>query len=359
MDRQVRPGAREPFALNGGIRRLAAAADAEIPGRLAVGGEKPAVAALNVAAEILLRRVAALPLVQPLRCHKRLCLAADGENGGQIALLGAAAVDLRRHGARMALGVDLVEQRLVLVGLRYELFKKLRALVHGALEHFLPPPAGDLTVCAAAQNRRHLAPLPHVRAGVLRIFQQPVPVALAGEALLVRKHAGDKTAHGVGHRHGGDLAAGQDKVAEGDFLVHALFDEALVYALVVAAYEHQMVVVRGKAARACLVERLALRGHIDDAAALYPCPGAHVVEARLERLRHHNAAPAAAVGVVVHLLLFVFGIVADLDGVNVQNTLFLGAAENADFERRLHRVGEERQNVDAHGVTSLRSDERG
>ena len=37
----------------------------------------------------------------------------------------------------------------------------------------------------------------------------------------------------------------------------------------------------------------------------------------------------------------------------------LGAAENADFERRLHRVGEERQNVDAHGVTSLRSDERG
>ena len=300
-----------------------------------------------------------LPLVQPLRSEKRLCLVRNGENGGQVGFLRAAAVDLRRHGARVALGVDLVEQRLVLVRLRHEFGKELRALVHRALEHLFPPPAGDLAVYAAAQNGRYLAPLPHVRAGVLRVFEQAVPVALAGEALLIREHAGDKAAHGVCHRHGGDLAAGQDKVAEGDLLVHALFNEALVHALVVAAHEHEMVVVRGKTARAALVERLALRGHVNDAAALFARLGAHVVKARLERLRHHHAAPAAAVGVIVHLLLFVFGIVADLDGVDVQNALLLGAAENADLERRLHRVGEERQNVDAHGVTSLLSDERG
>ena len=74
VDREIRPRAREPFAFNGGVRRLAPAADAEITGRISVRGEEPAVAALDVPPEVLLRGVAVLPLVQPLRSEKRLCL---------------------------------------------------------------------------------------------------------------------------------------------------------------------------------------------------------------------------------------------------------------------------------------------
>ena len=120
-----------------------------------------------------------------------------------------------------------------------------------------------------------------------------------------------------------------------------------------------MIVIALEALCRLLRVGLALRGHVNAAAALFARLGAHVVKARLERLRHHHAAPAAAIGIVVHLLLLVLRIVADLDGVDVQNALLLGAAENADLERRLHRVGEERQNVNAHRITFLLSDERG
>lgn len=43
--------------------------------------------------------------------------------------------------------------------------------------------------------------------------------------------------------HGGYLAAGEDKVACGYLLVHALVQEALIHALVVAADQDKMVIL--------------------------------------------------------------------------------------------------------------------
>ena len=104
-------------------------------------------------------------------------------------------------------------------------------------------------------------------------------MALAGVALLVGKDAGHQAAHRVRHRHGRDLPAGEHKVAEGDFLVHALFDKALVHTLIVAADQHQVVIVPVEALRGLLGVGLALGGHVDYAGAQAPGALHHMVKA--------------------------------------------------------------------------------
>ena len=80
--------------------------------------------------------------------------------------------------------------------------------------------------------------------------------------------------------------------------------------------------------------------------------------AAFERLRHHDLTPAAAIRIVVDLLLAVFGIVADLVAADIEQAARLRPAEDALAEHGAHRVGKERENVDAHALTSLRSGAR-
>ena len=94
-------------------------------------------------------------------------------------------------------------------------------------------------------------------------------MALADVALLVGQHAGHQTAHGVRHRHRGDLSAGQDEVPQGDLLVHTGFHKALVHALIVAAYQHQMVIVPLQASGGILRIGPALRRKVDYPAAQF------------------------------------------------------------------------------------------
>ena len=91
--------------------------------------------------------------------------------------------------------------------------------------------------------------MPLIGTGILRIFQKPCPVRFLGEAFLFRQHARHHAADGVRHGHGGDLAARDDEVSHREFFVHALVDEALVDALVVAADENQMVIALFQLAR--------------------------------------------------------------------------------------------------------------
>ena len=185
-------------------------------------------------------------------------------------------------------------------------------------------------------------------------------MALAGVALRIREHARHHAADAVRDDHGAELAAREHKVADGELLVHARLDEALIHALVVAADEHELVIVGFELARLRLRERRPLRGEVDHAAAL----GGHGavrergVETAFERLRHHDLTPAAAVGIVIDLLLAVFGIVADLVAADVEQAARLRPAEDALTEHGAHRVGKEGENVDTHALTSLRSGAR-
>ena len=165
-------------------------------------------------------------------------------------------------------------------------------------------------------------------------------MALADVALLVRQHAGDEAAHGVRHRHGRDLAAGEHEVAEADFLVHAFLNKALIHALVVAADQHQMVIIPAQAPGRLLGVGLPLRGEVNHAAARVLCMPRHIFEAGLERLCHHHAAEAAAVGIVVHLLLPVLGEVPDLHAVDVNDALFGSASDDALMQDGADRIRE-------------------
>src|SRR5205807_1802200 len=71
-------------------------------------------------------------------------------------------------------------------------------------------------------------------------------------------------------RRRGELAPGQDEVADRELLVDVTFDDALVDALVVPAHDHQMRELR-EPPRRRLVEEGALRAHENDATALAFC----------------------------------------------------------------------------------------
>ena len=204
---------------------------------------------------------------------------------------------------------------------------------------------------AGEEDFGHLSSVPLGGAGVLGVFQQAVPVGFLLEALRVRQNAGDHAAHRIRHRHGRDLAAGEDEVAHGDLLVHALVDKPLVDALIVAADKNEVVVVLFQFPGDRLVEGAAAGGHENSAAGAV---GLHDVgPAAVQRVRLHDGAPASAVRVVVHLHLLIGGVLPNLVRADGDVSSFNGPAQDADVEHGVHRVGEQSHNVNVHPSPSL------
>ena len=123
------------------------------------------------------------------------------------------------------------------------LLVQLRAAQAGALPALFPAPCIDFLVVAAQQHLRHGAAFPHLGAGVLGILQQAVPVAFFLVPLLLSQHAGLQAQHTVRHHKAGQLAAGEDVVTDGDLFIRKSIDHTLVDALIVAAYQCQVIVL--------------------------------------------------------------------------------------------------------------------
>ena len=296
----------------------------------------------DVEQKMLRGRIGPLPLVDLLLFQPGACVVDDTQDRRDILRgRGAAADGLGERDAPALLFHLFVQLPIVLI-LGNEALKQVGPLFLCAPELLAAAPFFDFLVVAVEEDLRHFPALPQLRAGVLRVFEQAVPMALADVALLVRKHARNEAAHPVGHGHGSDLPAGQHEVAQRDLLVDARLDEALVHALVVAADQHQMVVIPLQASGGVLGKALSLRGEVDHPAVSALCRGHDVVQAAFERLRHHHAAPAAAVGIVVDLALLVLGEVPDLDAVDLDRALFGRAADDALMQHGVHRVGKER-----------------
>ena len=197
---------------------------------------------------------------------------------------------------------------------------------------------------AGAQNLRHRQPVPVVGPRVLRVLEKAGPVALVGEADLISQHARDQARDGVDDRHGRDLAAREHEIAHGDLFVDTFVEKALVHALIVAADEDEIVIVRLR--RAAGGEEDGMHRRADLIADRAP--------AAPQRVTLHDRAAAAAVGVIVHLVLLVGGIVPDLVGVDLDEPLFLRPAEDAGVQHRRHGLRKQRHDIKTHGLTSLR-----
>ena len=257
-------------------------------------------------------------------------------------------------------GLEFSDEFFLRTGLirEAELSEHVRAAAHGAQDGLLFAPAVDKSVIAGEQHLRHAQPVPLVGAGILRILQKPVPVALVREADLVTENARNQTADRIGNAHRRQLAAGQDKVADGDLLIHAFVDEALVDALIVTADEDDVFIAVTELARLFLIENASAGGEKNGVyrRADLVADGAPAVE---QRVTLHDGAAAAPVGIVVHLILTVCGVVADLVAVYLDQALFLRAAEDALLHHRIDRRRKERHDVKSPRSACPRSAGRG
>jgi len=231
----------------------------------------------------------------------------------------------------------------------------------GAAQGLLPPPALDAAVVAGEQDVGHGPVAELGRAGVVRILQQAGGVRVVLRAGGVAQHAGPQPGHGVHNRQRGQLAAGEHKVAERDFVGGQVLADALVKAFVAPADEGQARLL-GQGLGDGLGEGPALRGHQDDGRTV---GGAGRAEDGLDggedRLGLHNHAAAAAVGQVVGDVVFAAGVVADVVHLHVEQAGGLGALEDGLLHVGLADGGEEGEQVEAEhgGIVMRKSEVRG
>ena len=171
-------------------------------------------------------------------------------------------------------------------------------------------------------------------------------MALILEALRVCQHPRHHAAHGIRHSHGRDFPAGEHKISQGDFLVHALINKALVDALIVTADQNQIVHF-AQANGIGLLKCMAAGGEIHGVHRPC-CLVADGFPAAIDGVRLHNGPPAAAVGVVIHLVLLVGCVVPNLVGLNPNEPPFLSPAQDALRQHIPQRVRKQGQNINPH-----------
>ena len=100
-------------------------------------------------------------------------------------------------------------------GGRVDLLDHVRAPLDGSLDRPIAPPTGHGAVVARRQNFGNLAPPPHCRPGVDRVFQQPGrAMGLLEEGLGVADHAGKQAPDRLDEGDGRDLAAVEHVVSQ-------------------------------------------------------------------------------------------------------------------------------------------------
>ena len=154
------------------------------------------------------------------------------------------------------------------------------------------PPGGDLGVVAREEHVGNCAALPFARAGIVRIFEQPVFEALLCARRFLAHHAGNEPHAGVEQGERGDLAARQHIVADRHLDEAARLDHPLVDALEARA-EDDEARAPPPIARACAcLNGLAARAH--DQARPRIVRRDRRVEARGQHVGPHHHARAAA-----------------------------------------------------------------
>ena len=161
--------------------------------------------------------------------------------------------------------------------------------------------------------------------GVLGVFEEAVGERFVLGRGFVAEGVGDVARDGIDEDHGGEFAAGEDVIADGDFEVDAVFDEALVDAFVAATDDDEARVGREFADEG-IIEAAASGRHVDDVAGAGVVEGAHVLEGGIEDIDAHDHALAAAERVVVDRRCLSVANVANVVIVDVEEPVFAGAS---------------------------------
>ena len=100
-------------------------------------------------------------------------------------------------------------------------------------------PAFDVGMVAAQQNRGHWPAVVFGRPGVLRVLEEAIGEGLLLGRSFIAERARDVPGDSIDEDHRRELAAGKDVIADRDFPVDTVVDEALIDAFVAAADEDQ------------------------------------------------------------------------------------------------------------------------
>ena len=178
-------------------------------------------------------------------------------------------------------------------------------------------------------------------------------MALLREGVFVREDTGQHPGDAVREDEGRQFPAGEDIVPDGDLLIDDLLDDPLVDPFVVAAQEDEVIHL-GEFPDPFLGQGLPLGRHIDEVA--LPCAvlGDRFVTV-INGARLHDHAGPAAVRVVVYPVVFVTGVVPDVDTADVHVSRRPGPADDALGEERFAHLREQSHDVDPHRTSSASS----
>lgn len=165
-------------------------------------------------------------------------------------------------------------------------------------------------------------------------------------ALLVAHGTRNQPYDGVGDDGGGQFAAREHVVADGDFLGDEVVADALIHALVVSAEDND-VVEHGEGVCHGLRELLSVGRCEDDLV---------VVSLLLERgddavdgFDLHDHAGTSAEGIVVDASRFLDGVFSQVVDADVHDALVDGSLDDGVAEGTLEQFGNDADDVDAHG----------
>src|SRR5499427_7413565 len=99
-------------------------------------------------------------------------------------------------------------------------------------------PGRDLGMVAAGEDGGDRTALPHLRPGVLRVFEQTLAEALLQARSLLAHYAGQEPDAGIEQSKSRNLPTRKHVIADRNLLEAAPFDQALVGALEAAAEDH-------------------------------------------------------------------------------------------------------------------------
>jgi hypothetical protein len=216
-----------------------------------------------------------------------------------------------------------------------------------------PAPAGDPCVVARPQ---HLGdgPAPELGGpGVLRVLEEPVGERLVVTRRLVPHHARHEATHGFQHDHGRHLPAVEHVVAHRELVVDQVAGHPGVDPFVPTTEQAEALAGREVPGQG-LVEPTATRAEEEQG------PGrVHGLDAGEHGLGHEDHARSAPERRVVHRPVRVPGLRAEVVGPHVEQAVPSRLAEQAGLREAVDQVGEDGEDVDAHGRRAFSHRRRG
>ncbi len=143
------------------------------------------------------------------------------------------------------------------------------------------------------------------------------------------EHAGNQPGNGIHHHHGGQFPSGQDIIADGNIIRHDFLQHPFVDAFIMSAKENK-VFLFCKLCCHLLPEGLSLRRQVYGPDGFPICRTGffqYLPVACKNRLRLHQHTGAASIGVIIHLSMFIFRIIPDIQRFHGQNPFFHGTAQ--------------------------------